>query len=566
VKRFLSADLIPTVGSSERRLVVKAVVIGAVVWLIVYLLRLIIHDTFVLALQLAERSPALLLIFVPLLAGAALTATAVWYDHSYIHFRDRHGRLHRLIDAEGDGMERAIALYYSSEPAFEQAILGKEGVDVRWELPTLSLTLRKWLATWFTLGFGGSGGLEGSVGLIGESLAAGLFKPRALRLGRVPSRFWQWWKSPTPDDLQTAQLCGIAAALCTLLGAPFASAFFAVEVVYRRRPVVEKLIFALIAALVAFFLSHFTTAGHSHIFEPGRTLAPPVAWRYYAAVFVLCVALALISKFFAVLRRRASLFFHIAFPNIWLRHTLGAAGAGLIALAAHRITGAGLGLTLSTGQEAVNAALAGQLTVGVAFVALVAKLLATTSTVGSGGSAGLLIPAMFVGAMTGVVCAGLLGYDPLLLIVPAITASLVSMINVPLAAIMLTVEIFGAPYILPSLLALIVALLFSQGANVYRTQRDEDTSREIMPGYVIRRVAVPPAWESASLADLGLRSRFEVTVVGLVETPGQHSLIRLDVPAIQPLRHDDLLIVLGKEEAVNGLIAFIQEEMVESSE
>ena len=223
-------------------------------------------------------------------------------------------------------------------------------------------------------------------------------------------------------------------------------------------------------------------------------------------------------------------------------------------------------MTLSTGQETVDAALAGRLTVGVALVALVAKLLATSSTVGSGGSAGLLIPSMFVGAMTGVVFAGLLGYDPLLFIVPAITASLVSMINVPLAAIMLTVEIFGTPYILPSLLALIVALLFSQGANVYRTQRDEDTSREILPGYVIRRVAVPPTWTGASLADLGLRSRFEVTVIGLVETPGPHSLIRLDVPASMPLRPDDLLIVLGKEEAVNALIAFIQAEIVQTTD
>jgi hypothetical protein len=87
-----------------------------------------------------------------------------------------------------------------------------------------------------------------------------------------------------------------------------------------------------------------------------------------------------------------------------------------------------------------------------------------------------------------------------------------------------------------------------------------------MPGYVIRRVAVPPTWAGASLADLSLRSRFEVTVIGLVETPDLHNLIRLDVPALEPLRPDDMLIVLGKEEAVNGLIAFIQEEMVESSE
>ena len=47
-------------------------------------------------------------------------------------------------------------------------------MDVRWQLPTFSLATRKFLATLITLGSGGSGGLEGSVTLIGESVAAGL--------------------------------------------------------------------------------------------------------------------------------------------------------------------------------------------------------------------------------------------------------------------------------------------------------------------------------------------------------------------------------------------------------
>jgi H+/Cl- antiporter ClcA len=41
-------------------------------------------------------------------------------------------------------------------------------------MPTFSLAVRKFLATWATLGSGGSGGLEASVALIGESLAAGV--------------------------------------------------------------------------------------------------------------------------------------------------------------------------------------------------------------------------------------------------------------------------------------------------------------------------------------------------------------------------------------------------------
>jgi hypothetical protein len=49
------------------------------------------------------------------------------------------------------------------------------------------------------------------------------------------------WEAPNPAYLQTAQLGGVAAAATVLLGTPLAAAFFASEVMYRNRPVLEKL-------------------------------------------------------------------------------------------------------------------------------------------------------------------------------------------------------------------------------------------------------------------------------------------------------------------------------------
>lgn len=91
-----------------------------------------------------------------------------------VYFRDKDGHLHALNDVEGDGLERTIGLYSTAEPALDRFWLGAQGVRARCELSTFGLAFRKFVATLITLAGGGSGGLEASITLIGESLAVGL--------------------------------------------------------------------------------------------------------------------------------------------------------------------------------------------------------------------------------------------------------------------------------------------------------------------------------------------------------------------------------------------------------
>ena len=60
-----------------------------------------------------------------------------------------------------DQEERRLVIQ-ASEPAFEQALTGQEGVEVRWQMPTVTLAVGKFLATLTTIGSGGSGGPEAS--------------------------------------------------------------------------------------------------------------------------------------------------------------------------------------------------------------------------------------------------------------------------------------------------------------------------------------------------------------------------------------------------------------------
>lgn len=544
---------------NERRLVIMSAVIGLVTWGPVYLLKEGVHQLLNFILAWVDWSPGPAFILLPMLAGALIVAAVALWQASFVYFRDKDGRVHALNDIEGDGLERTIALYYTSEPTLDRVLLGVQGVRARWEMPSWSLALRKWIATFFTLGTGGSGGLEGSVTLIGESLAVGLVKPRRplrrplRRRHWLILRFWRWWRTLTPDELQTVQLSGVAAAVATLLGAPLAAAFFATEVMYRRRPVIEKLVYALVAALVSFLVGHLVLQRNDRLFDVSVALLPPFTVRYYALLLVLAVAVVAVDFAMRQVRSGMADFYENHPMNPWVRHGSGAVLTGIIAVVAAYLTGAGLDLVLGTGNHAVEAAMAGQITVWVAVVALVAKLLAVMSTITSGGSAGMLVPAIYLGSMVGVIVARVGGYPPFLLVVPAIASSLCALINVPLAAILLTVELFGAGFLLPSLVVLVVTLLLAHPTNVYRTQREEDESREIMPGYAVRRLPVPPPWVGKTLAELELRSRFGVNVIGYLEAYEESHRVHPHLEVTRPLQTGDRLLVLGRDEDLAAL-------------
>ncbi len=552
-------------NAHERRLVVQVAFIGLLVWAVTFALKTAVHWLFDIVMAGVESLPLLALVLVPLTLGALGTTAVVLFRSRTIHYRDREGFIHPLDDVEGDGLERAIALYFASEPAMEQVLLGRAGVDARWDLPTFSLAARKFLATLFTLGSGGSGGLEASVTLVGESLAAGVFKPRPqFHLPADASyldRLRRWWRLNDPDDLQTAQLAGVAAAVATLLGTPFAAAFFAIEVMYRRRPIIEKLLFALIAALVAYFMTNLVT-GHPLLFSVTVTTRPVFTVRYYGVLVLMAVIISVISILFTRLRALSERWFHTGISNIWVRHVVGALLTGVVALIAVRLTGQNLSLVLGTGDSAIEAALLGRLTVGVALVALVAKLVATLATITSGGSAGLLIPSIYFGTMVAAALAPITGIPASILVVPAMTASLGALVNVPLAAVLFTVEAFGSQFMIPGLVVLLVSILLVHDNNIYRTQRETYDSRQVLPGYSVRRIPVPPEWAGKTLVDLRVRNRFDLNVIGIIEAYRENGQMRYQVrfnpPLGKPVELGDTLIVLGEDAKLDALMANLE--------
>lgn len=148
-----------------------------------------------------------------------------------------------------------------------------------------------------------------------------------------------------------------------------------------------------------------------------------------------------------------------------LAPAVGRGGVGLIALA--------LGpRAMGTGQELIGMALGGTLLLGPSLLLLLGRSLAAPLTVASGGSAGLLFPAMLLGCCVGNVAAlALGGGDPGLhqaVVCASTAASMAAILNVLISAAVLLTEIFGLPMGAPILLGSILGFLVGRPKVIYQ--------------------------------------------------------------------------------------------------
>jgi hypothetical protein len=145
----------------------------------------------------------------------------------------------------------------------------------------------------------------------------------------------------------------------------------------------------------------------------------------------------------------------------------------------------------------------------------------------------------------------------LLFIAPALAGSLIAIVNVPFAAILFVVEEFGAGYLAPALLVLIITGLLSNPKTIYRAQQVALDSIEILPGYDIQLLPVPAAWAGKTLSDLNLPEQFEVQVVGLLDrSAGDEQpdvLFGSELDAGTTLVAGDTILVYGQEEKLEAL-------------
>jgi CIC family chloride channel protein len=225
-----------------------------------------------------------------------------------------------------------------------------------------------------TIGSGGSAGPEAPVVMSGSAIGSSI--ARVLRL----------------NEQQRIVLvgCGAAAAIASIFNAPIAGMVFTLEVIlgeWRRIHIAPIAIASVAGAALSRFLRGdqipFDHGGFA--IGLGEILASPG----------LALATALLSVLLTrLIARSHGLWQRLPVPG-WLRAGLGGCLVGAIALA--------FPVVLGEGYTDIRTMIGGEFSAGIAIVAaaVLAKAVATSLTLGSGGSGGIFAPSLVVGAMVG---------------------------------------------------------------------------------------------------------------------------------------------------------------------
>jgi chloride channel protein, CIC family len=261
-------------------------------------------------------------------------------------------------EAAGHGTDAAIRSYH------------REGGRIRWLTPIIKL-----LASALTLGSGGSAGREGPIAQIGAGFGSVL--GTALRLSERERR--------------VLLMAGVSAGIGAIFRAPFAGAIFAAEVLYREADLEpEVLVPALVASIVSYSV-YCSVHGFGHL------LIGTTSFTFDRSLSLACYAvLGLVVSFggiaYATLMNRTTRVFAKLPITNYAKPAIGGLLVGIIAASAYLVAhdtsvlavmGSGYGMLQRVVSE--RGALGPPLEI-LAFVAI-AKMLTTSLTIGSGGSA-----------------------------------------------------------------------------------------------------------------------------------------------------------------------------------
>ena len=231
----------------------------------------------------------------------------------------------------------------------------------------------KAIAAALTIGSGGSAGREGPIVHIGSAIGS--------TVGQV--------LQVSAMRLRTFVACGSAAAIAATFNAPIAGALFAMEVVLGDMAVAH-LSPIVIASVVATVISRHYLGDFPAFDVPGYELVSANELILYAVLGVLAAAVGVL--FNRVLYGVGDVFERSRIPA-WGRPAVGGLLVGIIALGFPHVFG--------VGYETINGALWSELGGWLLVALILAKLVATALTLGSGGSGGIFAPSLFLGAVLG---------------------------------------------------------------------------------------------------------------------------------------------------------------------
>jgi len=261
-----------------------------------------------------------------------------------------------------------------------------EAVAVRGGRIRSRVAVVKALASSICIGSGGSVGREGPIVQIGSS---------------VGSTVGQWLRLPE-DWVKTLVLCGAAGGISATFNAPIGGVFFALEVI-QRRFIAGNLGFIVIGSVTADFIAHQFLGT-----KPSFSIPPYSVGSYWEMLpyIVLGIITAFAVLGFIRLFYKCEDLFSVSKIPGYLKPALGGIIIGLIGFYYFDIFGVGYGGGYGVGgvfteRGGVDVALVGEIGLATLVIMMLLKTVATSVTLGSGGSGGIFAPSLFIGAMLG---------------------------------------------------------------------------------------------------------------------------------------------------------------------
>jgi CIC family chloride channel protein len=232
----------------------------------------------------------------------------------------------------------------------------------------------KALASALCIGGGGSVGREGPIVQIGSAAGSTIAQLLHLDTARV----------------RLLVACGAAAGISATFNAPLAGAFFAMELILRDFAA-ESFGAVVLSSVTADVVGRALLGDHPFLSLPTFAVRTPAEYLLYGALGVgVGIVGVAFSKVLYLIEDACDWLWR---GPEWARPAVGGLVLGAVLIALPQMYG--------VGYPVLENAVEGKYVIGMLLLLMVGKMVATSLTIGIGGSGGVFAPTLFIGAMAG---------------------------------------------------------------------------------------------------------------------------------------------------------------------
>lgn len=309
------------------------------------------------------------------------------------------------------------------------------------DVPLIMLPLI-FISTVITHFVGGSAGREGAALQLGGSI--GYNVGRAFRLKK--------------EDMRILVMSGMSAVFAALFGTPLTAAVFALEVASVGSLCYGGLLPCMAAAITGFQVS--LMMGIPPVRIEGIAF-PAFGAEQALKVIVLALLCAFVGILFCTAIKKCEHYTEKLLPNKFAQAAVGGAIILILTLV--------LGTTdyNGAGMDVIVRAMGGEARPE----AFLLKIVFTAITIAAGFKGGEIVPTFFIGATFGCFAGGILGLDPGFGAAVGFVALFCSVVNCPLASLLLSIEVFGGEGILFYAIVCSMSFMMSGYTSLYKSQR-----------------------------------------------------------------------------------------------